>query len=175
MPNWTENELYVKGPQADRDAFVNAAEAHHVGYDMIAGEDYSCVTQLDFNNFIPYPKHYLDQDEKAKAARKKDPKDWSVPDGFNCGGYDWCINNWGTKWNACEITLTENKTSLKYRFDTAWSPPIKVVTAMAHMFPMLTFTLKYFEGGIGFQGRYTIKGDEIIEEFSGDYHGNRGG
>lgn len=175
MPNWTENELYIKGPQADRDAFVNKAESHLSGVDMFSGEEYSEVTSLDFNNFVPYPQRFKDQDKKAKAHRQKNPNDWSVKDGFNNGGYEWCCNNWGTKWNACEITRTENKTSLKYRFDTAWSPPIKVVTAMAHVFPALTFTLKYFEGGMGFQGRYTIKGDEIIEDSNKDYHGNRGG
>ena len=34
--------------------------------------------------------------------------------------YDWCVKNWGTKWNACGTEFDEsNPTQIK--FDTAWS------------------------------------------------------
>lgn len=38
--------------------------------------------------------------------------------------YDWCIHNWGTKWNAYnDGLLHETDHDLYYRFDTAWSSP----------------------------------------------------
>ena len=69
---------------------------------------------FDFNLFVPYPKEFKDADNEAKRVYDElvkeagDPYriDWSkVPaDGFNKGGYEWCIVNWGTKWSADEPT-----------------------------------------------------------------------
>ena len=187
MPNHVENELYVRGPQAERDNFFNAAEGHEHGIDSMTGQETSEVNELDFNSFIPYPKEYKDQDLLAgqmardryamePAQREAHIKEHGWPkDGYNQGGYDWCVHTWGTKWNAYSIRRKENKTSIRYDFQTAWSPPIKVINAMAHMFPTLTFVLRYFEMGVGFQGRYVIKGDEIIEDTNKKYYGHRGG
>lgn len=54
--------------------------------------------------------------------------------------YDWNVRNWGTKWNAYEISVSHNlddttvkneKYYLNYTFDTAWSPPEGVIQALA--------------------------------------------
>lgn len=42
--------------------------------------------------------------------------------------YDWCINNWGTKWDAFECEGSPEEEEL--RFTTAWSPPEKVIVKL---------------------------------------------
>ena len=38
--------------------------------------------------------------------------------------YEWNCNNWGTKWDASNITIEDStKNSILLTFDTAWSPP----------------------------------------------------
>lgn len=43
--------------------------------------------------------------------------------------YDWCCENWGTKWNACEPYVGENSIS----FQTAWSVADPILEAFAYI------------------------------------------
>src|SRR5262249_32909329 len=97
MPNWCENDLTVKGPKDKVQEFIQRAEGPN-----------GC---LDFNAFVPYPERFLALD---KAAEEWDDRNRNDPelhygdrpkDGFNQGGYEWCIANCGTKWNACEASV----------------------------------------------------------------------
>ena len=88
---WCENDLAVEGPKEVIEEFLKFA----------AGE-----SPFDFEKFIPYPEEFQRLDEIAEAWLKEHAErpdyDWhSQPkDGFNSGGYDWCVANWGTKWPA---------------------------------------------------------------------------
>lgn len=181
MPNWCENDLTIYGKNDDLKLFKERS----AGVNGI----------LDINNFIPYPIQFRNQDRIRDSilndlmdeagipeAEKSNPheraKFWSlIPnDGFNSGGYEWCIENWGTKWNFCEPRLIEeNDDQLFYAFDTAWSPPLPVIKKMGELFPALEFDLRYFEGGMGFHGIFVIKDGEIIIDRDAQYFGRRGG
>lgn len=71
--------------------------------------------------------------------------------------------------------LTNSDTRLKLTFNTAWAPPNIIIEKASEMFPGLEFTLKYYEGGGGFKGVLKCKGGEVIDEWSGEYKGSRGG
>ena len=120
MPNWCENELTISGPDVQKVLNAIRSEAH----------DDEDARLLDFDKIIPYPEPYraLDQraheyQEKLRAIDKNDPDQQSklealaaeydaepgapwIKDGFNSGGYEWCCDQWGTKWNATHVTLT---------------------------------------------------------------------
>lgn len=53
--------------------------------------------------------------------------------------YDWCVDNWGTKWNACNTIIHGNEVW----FDTAWSPAIPIVKKLAELHPDCNFLLEY--------------------------------
>lgn len=59
--------------------------------------------------------------------------------------YQWSIPNWGTKWNAYEITIKENQVT----FDTAWNTPVIVLEAWIAKFK-LSCTVKAFDEGHNF-------------------------
>ena len=45
----------------------------------------------------------------------------------NGGWYDWCVQNWGTKWDACHLQPLiemDADNTIYLQFETAWSPPI---------------------------------------------------
>jgi hypothetical protein len=46
---------------------------------------------------------------------------------------------------------------------------------MGELFPDLVFDLRYFEGGMQFNGIYRIENGQVADERSGDYFGDRGG
>jgi len=183
MPNWCENELYIEGPKEELDRFKREA----------AGEN-GC---LDMNAFIPYPVQFLNQDKifklsideaiaEAEAEGEVLSKEQKaevyfrihkdLKDGFNSGGYEWCVKNWGTKWNFCDPTLArEDDDSLYYEFATAWSPPEPVIRKMGERFPMLLFELRYFEGAMEFNGILEIEGGQVVRDVCAPYFGHRGG
>jgi len=171
MPNHVENDFIVRGPKAEVEAFFDALKGER--------EDHNGKTvmiPLGHNKVIPYPKHFADADAKAEVARKKG--NWNVKDGYNQGGYEWCVSNWGTKWgfyDFSEVEFSKTRTSATVSFSTAWSPAFPLFRKMAEMFPNVTLTVRYFERGAAFQGRFKVKGTEVLEDLSGPYRGNRGG
>lgn len=49
--------------------------------------------------------------------------------------YDWSVKHWGTKWNAYDAKIVDNKPKyLAIQFNTAWSPPEPVFRAIEKMF-----------------------------------------
>lgn len=59
--------------------------------------------------------------------------------------YDWCVHYWGTKWNAVSVESGEDY----LQFETAWSAPIPVITALAQRFPDIGFTHIWADEDIG--------------------------
>jgi len=159
MPNWCSCDLIIKGPKNIREHF----EAY-------AKDPENKNKLLDMAQFVPYPETFKQKD----IAAKEDP---ALKDGYNDGGYYWCLQHWGTKWNfGPETELKKTKTAHIYTFDTAWSPPTPVIFAMSERYPHLTFTLKYYEQGCGFSGSMELKNASIIKQSTNnDYKGGRGG
>lgn len=148
MPNHCENELTVSGDAKALERFKVFAQGNNP-WDNKDKELLCC------NQFIPAP-----------------PK--AIADYSNVG-YNWCIERWGTKWGAYDIELSCSNGHLFYAFLSAWAPPIPVIKAMARKFKALDFDLRYYEGGMGFQGHLRLERGRIVIEESGDYSGSRGG
>jgi len=184
MPNHCSNDLRIHGNPVLIQEFIEFAKAKRKTHD-IEGKEEEFEEALSCDNFVPYPQAFKDQDEKACEATRemrklpKKKRDWSkLPkDGFNSGGYEWCLANWGTKWGCYDASDWKlYKRSAMIRFDSAWSPPIPVIHAMAKRFPKLKFTLRYYECGMGFKGCLQVKGEDVLkDEYSDGYRGHRGG
>jgi hypothetical protein len=82
--------------------------------------------------------------------------------------YDWNVRNWGTKWDVAirhgeeypeTELMEEDETSLSYRFNTAWSPPLPAIEKLSQQYPDLEFNLSYEEEQ-GWGGEYLfVDGD----------------
>lgn len=183
MPNHCENDLYVSGSEEDLKAFIEFAQGPR-GSTASLQE----VLPLSAHKFVPVPDEFWQNDYLCDKCGHRQPESSgnTCPNGcesfmkaaYNRGGYEWCIANWGTKWGFYEVEVLEGDPAqgrLEYTFQTAWSPPIPVVEAMAKRFPSLVFALDYFEGGEGFMGSCLYQNGEEEEEGSAPYHGPRGG
>lgn len=166
MPNWCENELTVTGNKAELEKFVAETFVTEEGKRI-----------FDFDKVVPYPQKFKDMDAAIKDVPWEERLKRNMKDGFNSGGYEWCCANWGTKWGACNPTdLVETAKSIKQTFSTAWGPPLPVIAAASRKYPTLTFKIKYFEGGMGFSGKFVVKDDDVVENTENKaYRGRRGG
>ena len=66
--------------------------------------------------------------------------------------YDWCIENWGTKWNCHTVEFEEDGNQLRYEFDTAWSPPEGIYWKLKELFPTVNISWFYREEGVEMAG-----------------------
>ena len=167
MPNWTYNTLELRcndrNTLKEATAFVNNSKDKR---------------QLDFNKVIPVPKELLAQELHSYGGKDKEKQDLARKDALNDFGFsnslEFCVHHWGTKWNACDVTLstldTKNgKSNIYYHFNTAWSPPIALITEWSKKFPSVEFILEAEEeGGMFNPFTMVIKNGDILSEVERD-------
>ena len=72
--------------------------------------------------------------------------------------YDWCIENWGTKWNAGESRQI-NQDSLY--FETAWSAPEPAICALSVLHPDVEIKITWADEDAGNDTGYAIYSNGI--------------
>jgi hypothetical protein len=76
--------------------------------------------------------------------------------------YQWCVNNWGTKWDVGGDSYTRpNPFEILLTFDSAWAPPINAYQSMVEQ----GFEIKasYYEPGMAFAGLWEDGFDDYYE------------
>ncbi len=138
MPNWCTNKLEIRG-DSDSDALIRVELAGDNGI-------------VDFSKVIPvHPdlqRQGLTDVQKAANKRKYGYNDW----------YDFCCKEWGTKWNASEMSVGSDGS---ISFQTAWSPPIPVIKVLSRKYPRTSFRIKYADEGGGFIGYSDVVNGEV--------------
>jgi hypothetical protein len=153
MPNWCNNvlELAHKDPamlERAKDAF-NRQEL--------------------LQEFVPVPKEL--QIVAGSVGAKDDPKQIALEDqekvnfakyGYK-NWYDWCVNEWGTKWDigaeGYEVEIENG--GLNLSFDSAWSPPIQAYEKLMELgFEVRAY---YYEPGMAFAGVWDNGIDDFYE------------
>ena len=143
MPNWTANTVEITGTPKDILKFKK-----HMG------EGFS------FEKIIPPPADMFHGDLTEK--NRQECADKGVPN-----WYDWHCENWDTKWDACHVEVEEHEydgmlrgrecrdlMTVTYRFDTAWSPPEKVIAKLQQDWPEFEITGGYVGEGYEFCGSF---------------------
>jgi len=78
--------------------------------------------------------------------------------------YDFCVNEWGTKWDVDAIETIElegDVDHITFGFDSAWSPP---TVAMEYLTEQgFTVKLYYYEPGMAFAGVWGNGDDDYYE------------
>jgi len=137
MPNWCENLLTISN---------NDTEVLNQFYLNNKTEE----NELDFNCICPVPSELmntespnnLDDIKKQELIDKYGFSDW----------YNWCNNNWGTKWNASDVNYNKYDNQLVYSFNTAWGPPNAWFIKLTEKYTDLEIRLEYEESGMDFAG-----------------------
>lgn len=82
--------------------------------------------------------------------------------------YDWCVQNWGTKWDLSVSDIDISPSHLSICSSTAWSPCLEGVVKISEDYPLLHFRVDYSEPGMGFQGYAEIENGDC-DDTCGDY------
>lgn len=171
MPNHITNRISVSGEEKRVKEF----------FDFIKGENGA----IDFNKIVPMPKcldiesssdgdigmsilngedkwkerfEGFDEERKSECLKlgrkylnnikKYKHKDW----------YSWRIANWGTKWNAYDISVSEDLSDII--FNTAWSGVPTLVEKLAKKFADLYIEYDFADEDCGYNtGRGETDGD----------------
>jgi hypothetical protein len=113
----------------------------------------------------------VDRFEKAYNEGKTCEEFLPVPKDENGrifdGWYDWCVNNWGTKWDVggqpehhgLKATRVGNQVSAS--FDSAWAPPVGLYDKLFELGYNVKAT--YWEPGMAYCGIWDNGYDNYIE------------
>jgi hypothetical protein len=79
------------------------------------------------------------------------------------GGYDWCISNWGTKWNAYDQDVYHYGNGfIRAEFYTAWSPPREIFAKLCELYPDVEINISYEEAGMAYEGQFENYNGELV-------------
>lgn len=165
MPNWVYTNIEVRGKIDVVKKLIEMVKSEK--------DEEGKATDFDFNKIIPQPKTYeecpveyrINSEEEARkealAWDKESERSW-----FNW--YNWNIDNWGTKWGACDTYADEiilekpmGKTAVvNISLQTAWSPALPVYRKLQEMYPELEIRVDFADEGGGFIGRLRPDGGE---------------
>ena len=83
--------------------------------------------------------------------------------------YDWCLNNWGTKWDPeVHLEFTDNgdgTAEITGWFDSAWSPPVDAFQTLSEDWDSCFIELMYEEPGMCFVGCWDSEGGDDHYEY----------
>ena len=67
--------------------------------------------------------------------------------------YDWRIQNWDTKWDCYDVSIDDDDIEqLEISFNTAWSPPEAICSAIREQYPDVSVSWFYDEPGCEIAG-----------------------
>lgn len=173
MPNWVFNHLSIEGDAGQIEKVKNQLnkpiQKHYVEKGETKTTNYSNPI-FSFWNIVAPPDEKLDEyfETHGFVDGKKtgeSPFNW----------YSFNNREWGTKWDVAvadearysDTSLeSESSTSLYYRFDTAWSPPLSAIEKLSEQYPELEITLG-FEEEQGWGGEYLFVGGiySVVKEW----------
>lgn len=124
LTSGTIQDLAVKAAKGEK---VDVEFPHQISCKQCDGKD-AYVNNM--KELIRLGNKYLDNEKKYGAQT------W----------YDWRWDNWGTKWNACDVQKPlETESDITYNFETAWSEPEPVIRQISKDNPdtLVTNTAEY--------------------------------
>ena len=145
MPNWCNNSITIKGSTETIKQLWEDANQE--------GEDGGLL-----NAMVPMPVELRDTTKGSNG----DAINW----------YDWCVSNWGTKWDVSleGLEFTDNgdgTATIEGYFDSAWAPPIDAYSKFCDDMDGVYLEAYYEEGGMGFVGYWDSEGADDHYDYSG--------
>ena len=188
MPNWCETDVTIKGSARALDALYDRVLATA---DPITDthpsllEAYLPMPEVLIDTrppgTVPYSDHALaaadptsrQRMQEENVAVREEADQARALTGFD-NWWDWAIAHWGTKWSDDTYYYLRRPRSILLSFQTPWSPPLAGVQTISAVTD-LTFSLRYYEAGVGFQGYAIYRSGDLVRNDVWDYSGRRGG
>jgi hypothetical protein len=103
-----------------------------------------------------------DPEEDSKLLKWMRP----LPEDQQENWYDWCVTNWGTKWDICNAFVQDDteEDAVTFTFDTAWAPPVEAFRYWAEQDGRVTYRLSFIEEGMMFVGWDSYDGEYFDDD-----------
>lgn len=75
--------------------------------------------------------------------------------------YGWSIQNWGTKWNACQTCV--NDESMSIYFETAWSPAVNLMCELSEKLGIQMYVRYSEEQFSAMAGEYVFENGKYVD------------
>lgn len=178
MPNHCFNTLLISGANDDLEKFLADCKFGDVDFsfegilpcpsrlkESVAGSDqmgYEIKYTNKWQVLATYPwlaEHIegpITRESVMAAFAKLRPKEMELADFYKenldlygcLSWYDWCINHWGTKWDAYDVQpIFTGDGEVEITFKTAWGPPTGWLSVAAEKYPGLSFRNCWQEEG----------------------------
>ena len=165
MPNICSNTLWVVGRPKFVNEFLDKSRNPRYGKLLPKDDELPARRRVRdsrewaiFENHLPCPKELRDtqaifySNDESRAnqimieshnLKTYGAKHW----------YDWCLDNWGTKWGDYDTSLdASGRHGACLSFSTAWSPGTAGLEKISALHPELVFVNAYEESGCDFIG-----------------------
>ena len=143
------------------------------GLELVQGY-HDMLYKLERQKVLMSPESHAEQLRQYEGLYRKkrmaDPETWALGEQAyrnlqrfgSPTWYEWCNQNWGTKWNAYDCRqLREDSDTMV--FFTAWSSVPKIVELLSKEYPEQTITYRWADEDIGHNvGESTLKGGKVV-------------
>ena len=193
MPNHTANNFTITGPKDTVLAFIERAKDKNP--DELQPQELSfnsllplpkelkgiaspvrIMTQAEIDEVWSEWNERKSQDKLGAFEKNgpfglgltKEQSDELISKYGSCDWYNWCVSNWGTKWNCYHVTewsvhvRDEYTASATIYYETAWSPATALWLNLSKEYPTLEFYHEFADEGGGFLGSETIVDGRFI-------------
>lgn len=184
MPNWCSNNVDITGPQAEIARFARNMRGHVASYPSHSHDDkwaafddirkraqYASppdvtgdVREFCMNALYPVPddiRRFPFDCNQAQRVREE------LGEPPASGGYQWQVDNWGTKWDV-DADVTTHPDHIFVTFESAWSPPSAFVQKISEDYPELSFQIEFSEPGANYAGMERYERGECVAEEGGE-------
>jgi len=115
---------------------------------------------LEIISKVRTPEETAEHDAQRDALHEQNEKDYGYP-----SWYEWCVDNWGTKWGIYDCWTLEEVSEVNpleaiqtISFQTAWSPPIPILIKLSQLTGQ-PLRLSYYDEAWMFGGVTTAEPD----------------
>ena len=146
MPNHCFNRITISVGDSDSQNLAVLVDS------LKSDEEDTC---FDLNAIVPKPPElenigWNEAKELNEIVSAKYRRDYGADN-----DRDWCILQWGTKWNTYDCALEEKDDDyVVFAFLTAWSPPTGAIEALREQCPDFEITAFFDEPGMQVGGYY---------------------
>jgi len=170
----------------DRDSLIKLTEAITRKHDSSLAETTMGVEQVDYDLSVLFPiPDELRITAMFFSTETDDPEYQELLKKYEANKakynhttwYDWCIENWSTKWSPRieEWTINDypNGSEIYAYYETAWSPADGLIREVSKQFPTLLFTVSSDEEGRSFSCVMAFSKGEIVAEAGCELDANK--
>jgi len=160
MPNHITNKVLIIGSESDVEAVRSFMDVEE------SGENDNGAS-FNFNQIARTPPELLESSSplyKNEGECEADFRRRQIGLIAKYGvdnWFDWQCQAWGTKWNAYEVSWSDNNNVVE--FQTAWSTPEPIIRSLSEKFTKVRFIVLFVDEDTGSNcGFYMAQGGEVI-------------